>query len=148
MVTPLMLLLVFGIIEFGSVLDSQQAVSYLSREGANIASRGTALDTVLAVTMLNGQEIELDTRGGAVVSRVTVQDAAPQIEEQVASAGYASASHLGAEGDEVGGMSGLTLQEGASVYVVEIFYDRPMLTPLMEFFSGSVPSTLYDRAVF
>jgi Flp pilus assembly protein TadG len=34
MVTPLLLLFVFGIIEFGSILDSQQAVSYLTREGA------------------------------------------------------------------------------------------------------------------
>ena len=49
--TPLLLLIVLGIIEFGSLLDSQQAMSYLSREGANIASRGAPLGEVLTVTM-------------------------------------------------------------------------------------------------
>ena len=59
-VMPLLLLVVLAIIEFGSILDSQQAVSYLTREGANIASRGTALDTVLAVTLRNGESIRLE----------------------------------------------------------------------------------------
>ena len=146
MVTPIMLLVVFGIIEFGSILDSQQAMSHLTREGANIASRGAPLDTVLAVTLRNGADIELDTRGGAVVSRVLVEGGVPNVDYQVASAGYAGASQLGNPGDPV--MAGLNLAEGVNVYVVEVFYDRPTMTPVQNFFSGSLPSTMYDRAVF
>ena len=101
MVTPIMLLVVFGIIEFGSILDSQQAMSHLTREGANIASRGAPLDTVLAVTLRNGADIELDARGGAVVSRVLVEGGVPNVDYQVASAGYAGASQLGNPGDPV-----------------------------------------------
>lgn len=148
MVTPLLLLLVFGIIEFGSILDSEQTISYLAREGANIASRGTALDTVLAVTMRNGEDIQLDTRGGAVVSRVLVAGSTPQVEEQFASPGYTSASHVGGVGDDVAAMESLNLAEGASVYVVEIFYQRAELTPLAGLLSGSLPEVLYKRAVF
>jgi Flp pilus assembly protein TadG len=148
MVTPLLLLFVFGIIEFGSILDSQQAVSYLTREGANIASRGTSLDTVLAVTLRNGESIDLENHGGAVVSRVLVDDGSTEIAQQVSSPGYSTASRFGATGDPVTAMEDLTLADGASVFVVEIFYERPMITPIMNFFDGTIPTVLYDRAVF
>ena len=61
---PVLLLVVFAVIEFGSMLDSQQSMSYLTREGANIASRGEDLNSVLNVTMQNGASLQLDTRGG------------------------------------------------------------------------------------
>ena len=145
---PILIVVVLGIIEFGSILDSQQAMSYLTREGASIASRGTPLDEVLTVTMNNGSEIQLDTRGGAVVSRVRVEGSVPQIEEQVTSPGYVAASHVGSVGDPVGSMSGLNLSEGTTVYVVEVFYERPMLTSITGFFSGTIPDVMYDRAIF
>jgi hypothetical protein len=148
MVTPLLLMFVFGIIEFGSILDSQQAVSYLTREGANIASRGTPLDTVLAVTIRNGGSIDLENHGGAVVSRVQIDGESASIEEQVSSPGYSTSSRFGAEGDAVGAIENLTLADGASVYVVEIFFERPMITPIQNLISGSIPTVLYDRAVF
>jgi hypothetical protein len=148
MVTPLLLMFVFGIIEFGSILDSQQAVSYLTREGANIASRGTPLDTVLAVTLRNGESINLEGHGGAVVSRMQVDGESTSIEEQVSSPGYSTSSRFGEEGDPVAAMENLTLADGASVYVVEIFYERPMITPIQNLISGTVPTVLYDRAVF
>jgi hypothetical protein len=148
MVTPLLLMFVFGIIEFGSILDSQQAVSYLTREGASIASRGTPLDTVLAVTLANGESIDLDDHGGAIVSRVQVDGESASIEEQVSSPGYSTSSRFGAEGDAVGAVENLTLADGASVYVVEIFYERPLITPIQNLLSGSIPTVLYDRAVF
>ena len=78
---PILLLVIFAILEFGNILDSQQAISYLTREGANIASRGATLDEVLDVTMQNGGEIQLDTRGGVVVSRVLIEAAVPTIDQ-------------------------------------------------------------------
>lgn len=110
--------------------------------------RGTPLDEVLTLTMNNGSQIQLDTRGGAIVSRVRVEDSVPQIEEQVTSPGYAAASHVGSVGDPVGSMSGLNLSEGTTVYVVEVFYERPMLTSITGFFSGTIPDVMYDRAIF
>lgn len=148
MVTPLLLIVTFGIVEFGSMLDSRQAIAHLTREGANIASRGAPLDTVLYVTMQNGEEINLSARGGAVASRVLMIGGAPTIEEQIFSPGYGSASLFGSEGDEATEMASAGLADGASVYVLEIFYSRPTWTPLMSFFSGNLPDVIYDRAVF
>ena len=148
MLTPLLLLIVFGIVEFGNILDSQQALSYLTREGANIASRGAGLDEVLATTLTNGAEIQLDTRGGAIVTKIRFEDSVAEVESQITSPGYAMASRIGGPGDQVGSMSDLALGEGSSLYVVEVFYRRPMLTPVMAFFSGTIPEVMYDRAVF
>lgn len=147
-VAPLLLLIVFAIIEFGGMLDSQQAMSYLTREGANIASRGEDLDNVLNVTMQNGSEIGLDSRGGAVVSRVVVENSVAKIDEQVASSGYASASRVGNAGDIVASMAQVNLVDGSRLHVVEVFYQRPSVTPLMGFFSGSIPDVMYDKSVF
>ena len=145
---PVLLLVVFAVIEFGSMLDSQQSMSLLTREGANIASRGEDLNTVLNVTMQNGSELQLDTRGGAVLSRILVENATATIEQQVASAGYASSSQMGAPGDEVPSITGINMVDGSRVHVMEIFYARPTLTPLAAFFSGTIPDVLYDRSVF
>ncbi len=145
---PLLLIFVFGIIEFGSLMDSQQAMTHLSREGANIASRGAPLDEVLTVTLDNGRELRLQERGGVVVSRILVYDEGPQVEEQVSSPGYAEASRMGGLGDPVGVIAEVDLDEGSNVYVVEIFYERPTITPLMAFFDGTIPEVMYDRAIF
>ncbi len=146
--TPLLLLIVLGIIEFGSLIDSQQAMSYLTREGANIASRGAPLGEVLTVTMDNASELRLDERGGVVVSRVRVRESGPEVEAQVSSPGYAAASRLGGPGDPVGVIAEAGLDEGTSVHVVELFYQRPMITPISGFFDGEIPTVMYDRAVF
>ena len=145
---PLLLLIVFGIIEFGSLIDSQHAMSYLTREGANIASRGAPLGDVLTVMLENGSEIGLDERGGVIVTRVRVEESVPEVVAQVASNGYVGASRLGGPGDQIASLLGGSLGEGSSVHVVEIFYLRPMLTPFANFFSGTVPEPMYDRSVF
>jgi hypothetical protein len=147
-VTPVLLLVLLAIIEFGGLIDSQQELSYLTREGASIASRGTAIDTVLAITLQNGEDIGLSSRGGAVVSRVTMNGGDAEIQAQVASPGYGSASRIGESGDEVASISGLAVADGASLHVVEVFLERPMNTPILNFFSGSIPEVMYDRAIF
>jgi Flp pilus assembly protein TadG len=146
--TPVLLLVLLAIIEFGGLIDSQQELSYLTREGASIASRGTALDTVLAITLQNGEDIGLSSRGGAVVSRVTVNGGDAEVASQVASPGYTSASRLGATGDEAANIADLALADGSSVHVVEVFLQRPLNTPILGFFSGSIPEVMYDRAIF
>ena len=52
LITPLMLLLVFGVVEVGSVISTYLTITHTTREGANLTSRGTnpniALDAIIA----------------------------------------------------------------------------------------------------
>ena len=48
LITPLMLLLVFGVVEVGSVISTYLTITHTTREGANLTSRGTKPNTALA----------------------------------------------------------------------------------------------------
>ena len=85
---PIVLFLFLAMVEIGNALAVSHNLSRLSREGANIASRGTSLDTVLSVLAETGQDIKLAGRGGSVVTRVEIQEDGPLILSQVATAGY------------------------------------------------------------
>ena len=145
---PILLVIMFGILEFGNLFDITHAMSGLGREAANIAARGTALDTVLAVTMTNGGAIQLGGHGGAVVTEIQVQSGTPMIIGQVASTGYLGQSRLGLLGTQAMGLGSVPLLDGRSYYAVEVYYSYQPFTPLRNLVSSVVPDTLYDRTIF
>ena len=52
LIVPFMLLLVYGVVEVGSVISTYLTLTHTTREGANLTSRGTvpntALDAIIA----------------------------------------------------------------------------------------------------
>lgn len=147
-VLPFLLIMSFGILELGNALDKAHGMSTLSREGANIAVRGTALDTVAAVTMSNGASIGLDARGGAIVSRILVEGGAPTLKEQVATFGYDGLSRVGQVDSTVAEYAGAGLVDGQQLFAVEVFYDHQKVTPLSRILGPIIPDTMYDVTVF
>jgi hypothetical protein len=147
-VTPLLLMLVLGVIEYGNVFSNVHTLASLSREGANLASRGATLPVVVDNVMGNGADIGLSSRGGVVASRLIVSGGAATVDEQVASTGYAGQSHVGEAKGPATGTGTWGLQEGQVVYVVELFYRYDTVTPLEAVVGIGVPDTLYERAIF
>lgn len=148
LVAPLLVVVLFAVFELGHAFDVAHTLAGLAREGANIASRGTALDTVLDVTLANGSSIALGREGGAVVSELQVKNGVPRIVSQVASSGYAGHSHLGHTGNPAASLAGLGLVDGRTIYAVEVFYSYQPLTPIGRLVPGMLPGTVYDRAFF
>jgi len=148
MVLPFLLVVVLGIVEFGSMFGTSHTLTSLGREGANIAARGAPLDTVNALMLENGSEIDLINKGGSIVSRVVVQDSVPTIAEQVATGDYAGQSRIGDPGEPATGLNELVGAEGVSFYVVELFYVYEDRTPLGRAFGILVPEEIYSRAIF
>lgn len=148
LVLPVLLVVAFGVIELGNVFEKAHAMTALSREGANIAARGTALDTVAAVTMANGASIGLDARGGTIVSRIVVEGGTAFVRNQVASSGLVGKSRIGDLNDPASGFGGVGLQDGQELFAVEILYDHREATPLSRFIGAVVPDTMYTKAVF
>ena len=145
---PILLTLAFGVLELGMLLDHSHVISGLTREGANLASRGGALDSVLLVTATNGASVGLQTGGGVVASEVQIQGNVPMVVDQVATAGYTGRSRLGPLGSVATPLVGQGLSDGRTYYVVEVFAPYKPFTPLDALVGSIVPDTLYDRTVF
>ena len=148
LVLPLLLFLFLGMVEIGNALSVSYTLSKLSREAANIASRGTSLDTVLTVVASSGQDIKLARRGGSVVTRLEIGSDGPVVLEQVASPGFEDRSRLGGVGNSPVSFASYGLETGNTQYVVEIFYYYRPITPFARIFQGAFPDPIYERAVF
>lgn len=145
---PLLLFALMGVVEFGNALSVVHAMTGYSREGANIAARGTSLDTVVAVLQAQGAEIELDSNGGTIATKLTVQGGLPIVEDQVASLGWSGKSRLGLPDSTATRLNGLGLIEGQSYWVVEVFFNYQAIGPLSEVFEALTPETLYRWSLF
>ena len=148
LVLPVLLTVTFGILELGTLLDVSHSISGLTREGANMASRGADLDSVLLVTARNGSTIGLQSGGGVVATEVTMQGQVPVIVDQVATNGYTGRSKLGVLGGQADPLRGQGLANGRTYFVVEVFAPYRPFTPLDALVRAVVPDTLYDRTVF
>ncbi len=148
LVLPMIIVVLLAVIELGNAFTVQHAITTISREGANIAARGTTLDTVLQVVMTNGSDLALASRGGSIASQVTIQSGQPLITQQLATLGYSGQSQIGGLGQIATGLTGLGLTEGSDHYVVEVFFGYQAITPLANFLSGVIPSLMYQQAVF
>jgi Flp pilus assembly protein TadG len=147
-----MLLLVFGLVDFGRALLIRQILSGVSREGANLASRGTSLaDTITAVNT-SAAPLSLATNGYVIVTAVyRAPNGSLTVTAQQRSGGIAQSSSVG---NVVGGPAVLppTAVEipprGRTLYVVEVFHRYTPVTPLGRLLGVSLPTVLRDVAYF
>jgi len=145
---PVLLTVTFGILELGTLLDLSHSISGLTREGANMASRGALLDSVVLVTEQNGRAIGLSDGGGVIATEVEVQGGVPLVIDQFSTAGYTAMSRVGNLGSPATPLVGQGLQDGRRYFVVEVFAPYQAFTPLDALVESIVPDTLYDRTVF
>lgn len=143
----LLIVLAFGAVEFGNLMAVKHETTSISREGANIASRGVEPDSALTIMLVNGSGLELGERGGAIVSLMEVQDGAVRIQTQRATAGMAGRSRIGGEGD-VADIENPGFLEGQDLVAMEVLLDYRRLTPLGAFVEGLAMDTIYTRSIF
>lgn len=148
LVLPILLIVVFGLLEFGTVFDRAHSVSGLTREGANLAARGASLDSVLQITLSNGSQLGIGTQGAVIASRVDVISSVPQVTDQRVGGNMVVSSKVGPVGGQAAPFVGGGLASGRTYYVVEVFLPHQPFTPLRGFVSPILPDTLYDRSLF
>ena len=144
---PVILVVLLGMVEFAHAYDRVHGLAGLSREGANLAARGTAMTEVLNVVMTNGQTLNVHTRGGAVISRIVVNQGAVEVLAQLASSGYEDSSRLMDADVAAQWIADAGLSEGSTHYTVELFLTYEPVTPIVNLV-GVAPSQLYERALF
>lgn len=145
---PVILIILLGMVEFANAYDRVHGLAGLSREGANIAARGTALSEVLTTVMSNGQTLQMPGNGGAVVSRVVIDQGQPVVMAQIATDGYAPKSRIMDQSAAAKWISMAGFSEGSTHYTVEVFLAYQPVTPIGRIFQAVTPPLLYERAVF
>ena len=145
---PVILIILLGLVEFSNAYDRVHGLAGLSREGANIAARGTALSEVLTTVVADGETLKMSANGGAIVSRLVVQGGEPTIMAQIATDGYDEKTRIIDEDSAARWIATAGFAEGSTHYAVEVFLNYEPVTPLGQLFQAVTPPVLYERAVF
>jgi len=151
-ILPVFLVVLLGAVDVGRMIFAQQVVANLSREAANLVSRGASEAEAIAATEAADDPLDIASAGGIIMSTIrrrSSTDGRPWIIEQVASGGLPGlASRLGRPGGPAAVPRVQELPKGLTLRAVEIVHE---FAPVLD---GSgvglriYPSTIYDVAFF
>ena len=154
LLVPLLCLVVFAIVDYGRVLNDEQIMVDLSRQGSNMASRGTTLTAAANAVVQGSAPLNLATAGQVTITSVARVANADTITGQVTvSAGASTPSKIG---NGVGNKATVPAviddifakNSSQTVYITEIYYPFQQITPLAAMWNLVVPPTLYQVAYF
>ena len=149
---PLLCLILFAIIDYGRALNTEQIMVDLTRQGSNMASRGTALATAASTVALNSAPLTVSSLGLVIVSSVARVNNVDTVTGQAGTGGISVASKIGtlngkatvpAAVDDI-----FSKNSGQTVYITEIYYPLTAITPLAAMWGQLLPTTLYQVAYF
>lgn len=150
-VSMVLLMLVFGLIDFSRAIYDQQVMKGLTRQGSNLASRGTDLPTSVSSVVTGSAPLNLNAEGYCIITSVANQNGFYKITGQVASGGVPANSRIG---QGVGNPATVPpaaipiLQLNQTIYITEVFYAYQPVTPIGKLITAKLPSDLYDVAYF
>jgi Flp pilus assembly protein TadG len=151
MVVFVLVILAFGLIDFSRFINAQQVVVNVTREAANLASRGTNMTDALTAVINSAQPLNVNTSGLVIITSVTNNNGAIRIASQVSQGGITAASRVGTV---VGNLAVLPAtavaipQPTQTLYICEMFYTFTPITPVGALLGLVLPTRIYDVAYF
>lgn len=154
---PVLLVLVFGLIDFSQMIFDKQAMSGMTRQGSNLASRTyngdpTTLPPLVTGLVAQGASLNIGTNGRIIVTVVHDVASKHQIEAQaISTTGISATSQVGTGAGSPATMPSdatAVLSAGKTLYVTEVFYSYTPITPVGHFLKKNLASTFYEVAYF
>jgi Flp pilus assembly protein TadG len=144
--------LVFGLIDFGRFIYERQILVNVTREGANLISRGTTMTNALTAVINSAAPLVLSgTKGRVIMTAVTNSNNIYRITAQVAQGGLSAASKIGT----LNGTATFPIttavpvpQPQQTLYVAEVYYSFVPITPVGKLLKLTMPTRIYDVAFF
>jgi len=128
---PLLLLLLIGMIDLCVLLDSELRLTHLSREAANVLSRGAGFEETFAALTSAGRGLEFDgPKGKAILTKISLdKHGNPVITAQRSIGGLNRSSACGTLPDGATSVpavipNGRTVPPHLSLMVVELFTEQ------------------------
>jgi Flp pilus assembly protein TadG len=150
-IVPALIILLLAVIDFGRVLTNMEVMVGLTRQGSNLASRGTPLSASAAAVVAGDAPLDLNKNGEVIITSVANVKNVNTITGQVSQGGISRTSQVGSGvGNKatVPAASATILQNGQTIYVTEVFYTFQPITPIGQFMNVVMPSTIYEVAYF
>jgi len=159
----ILLLMLFGMIDFCRALSTKQVLINLAREGANQASRGAgttidgAISNAINAVIAGSSPLNINTKGRVIISAILNSNGvAYKVTNQISEGGLAVTSRIapGGVGSSPTGMPfavnsvGAIPQRGKTMYVSEVYYSFTNATPIGALMNFKLPSPLYESAYF
>jgi hypothetical protein len=165
LILPILLVLVFGIIDFGKLIQARLIVTNVSREGGSLASRAVnSGNDLLSMLQSSGTPLDLNGLGKIYISRIRAGislgspnpyidpnsswsagslGVSSQIQTNVTNLGLSAAlyNHLKFEGPPQ------NTSDISEVWVVEVYYKYKPITPLPNFITGILVTPGYDGMI-
>jgi Flp pilus assembly pilin Flp len=169
LILPMLLVMVFGIIDIGRLIQAKLIITSVSREGGSLASRedlGDASSRLNLLTMLqaSGKPLNLNGSSGRIyISRIRagVSVTSPPDVERLVDGGSLSVPSI--IGNAILPYKGLSwdiykhlvflpapqnTSDISAVTVVEVYYRYTPITPLPNFITGILSGNIGSKAVF
>jgi Flp pilus assembly protein TadG len=153
LMAPLLCLILFAIIDYSRALNFEQEMVDLTRQGSNMASRGTTLSAAATSLAQNSAPLNLTQNGLVIISSVARVNNVDTITGQSTSGALSLSSKVGngvnskatvpSAVDDI-----FTNNSGQTIYVTEVFFTFQQLTPIAKMWNLALPATLYQVAYF
>jgi Flp pilus assembly protein TadG len=147
----MLLALLFGLIDFGRAIYERQVLTAVTREGSNLASRGTTLANAGNAVVRSANPLDIDTKGLVIVTAVFNDNGEFKIKDQWKRGGLEATSKIGVGVGNAATMPVTAVQippSNQTAYVTEVFYSYAPITPIGQLLQFSLPTQLYDAAYF
>lgn len=148
-VSLVLMVILFGMIDFGRAIYRQQLITNLSREGANLASRDSTFQETLQALVDSAGSLDIEQEGFIILSELSRDtDGNLSITQQQSRGTRTTTSKIGTVGGAVNFSQGNLPVPGQTLIVAEVFAAFTPITPVGQLMGVVMPSMLYDAAFF
>jgi len=151
LIVTLMLVLFFMVVDFSRAIHDVQVIAGLSRQGSNLASRGTSLSDSATAVLAADPTLNISNNGEVIITSVSNINRVYTITGQVSQGKITQTSRVGngiGNRATVPSSAAALLAPNQTIYITEVFYSYQPITPLKNLLKLALPSTLYQAAYF
>jgi len=149
LVAVVLMMVLFAIIDFSRILIIHEIMINVSREGANLISRGTDATNAITALVTSAKPLNITDNGYIILSSVFNSNGTLRVTSQQKIGGKSAASHVGTTSSTTVSLPNPNLPPpNQTLWVAEVFYVFTPITPLGKLLGVTLPTTNYDAAFF